>query len=94
MQLIERQTPPSLVLRAEPCVHDGNTRGPHGMSFHRRRIGDGINLYAEIAGNSLQFVGGHFAYDERAAIEFVAAGFERLFGCFNRDIFQSIAQRR
>ena len=64
-----------------------------GWVFTDWGIRHGINLNAELVRDSSQLFTGNFANDERAAIEFASGSFERLFGGFHLDVFQTITQR-
>ena len=64
------------------------------MGLHRRRRADRDDLQAEIGRGLLHVGRGDVLDDERAAVELLAAGVERLFGRLERRVLELVAQRR
>ena len=65
----------------EPRVHDRDARGARRMRLHRRRRRERDDREAELASSPLSRSRcGDAADDERAAVELLAVGVERLLG--------------
>ena len=77
--LIESESPPSFILRAQPRVHDRNPRNLDRMGLHCGRGGDGQSGNAQLGRGAINFIRRGVANNERPTIEFSSLGFERLF---------------
>ena len=94
LRVVERLAPPSLRLRGEPRVEDGDARRSNRMGFHRGRRAGGHDLEAQIRRGLLHVGRAGVPDDERPAVELLAAGVERLLGCLERRVLELVAQGR
>src|SRR5437867_6837599 len=86
-------TPPALILRRQPRMQEGDTRGTNGMSDHTRRAGAGDGLQAELRNDRLEFVRREATDDERSTIKFTALTFKRFFGGVHSGVSKLVPQR-
>jgi len=74
-------------------VHEGHARGANRMSLYAGSGSDCDGLQAHIRRGAIEVGAVRISNDEGAAVEFLSAAFERLFGGLHVSVFEFVTER-